>query len=295
MEPKHLIYHCTPIGNWAWNIAELVKRLHVFSGVKLVAIAQGKLKDGTELPDWHEVRRSLPLTVKCGPFENDTELRETASLEFLLTKLRDLGGRTGQTFYAHTKGTSRGNSPPKMQEAIRLWTEIMYSQCLDRIVDVDKILEAHVCCGVFKRYGRFGHFPRTSHWHYSGTFFWFRNQDLFAHPDWKKIPRSRYGAEAYLSTLFPEDKAGCIFGDGITDLYNVNYLRRVLAIKDGSPRKYGERPRGPGVGTPISRAMQQRTVLPGGPKPDRAEEFFAGADEKLASLNAAQAVTGQKK
>lgn len=258
MEPKHLIYHCTPIGNWQWNLGELVKRLHVFSGVKLVAIAQGKLDDGTELMDWQEVRRHLPVFVKCGPVDNDTVLRETASLEFLLTKLRNMGGKDGMTFYGHTKGTSRGGSPPKMQEAIRLWTEIMYSQCLDRLPDVDKILEDHVCCGAFKRYGRFGHFPRTSHWHYSGTFFWFRNKDLYAHPDWQNIPRSRYGAEAYLSTLFKENLAGCIFGDGVTDLYNPNYLKRVLTIKDGSPRKATERPRGPGIGRNITVTREQK-------------------------------------
>jgi hypothetical protein len=246
--PRHLIYHVTPIGNWGWNLNQLLKRQTVFNGVKLIAIAQGKTKDGKELLNWQQVRKHIPLDIQCVPVENDPVLRETASLPELLRRLHAKAPSTGITFYAHTKGTSRGDAPPKMQEAIRLWTEIMYSQCLDRVNDVEKILETHTCCGAFKRYGRFGHFPRTSHWHYSGTFFWFRNKDLFEHPNWQSVPRSRYGAEAYLSTLFNEVESGCIFGDGITDLYNVNYLRRVLQIKDGTPMR-GKK-NGPGIPVP---------------------------------------------
>lgn len=245
---KNLLYHCTPTPNevWRWNLDQLLPRVHHFDGVKLIAIAQGTLEDGTELLPWSEVRKHIPLDIKCVPTKNDPVLRETASLPELLRRLRDTARGAGITFYAHSKGISRGGAPYKMQEAIRLWTQVMYEMCLDRVPEIEKILETKACCGAFKRYGRFGHFPRTSHWHYSGTFFWFRNDKLFQ-KEWENVPRSRYGAEAYLSTLFDESEAGCIFGDGVTDLYNVGYLRRILAAKNGTPPKMNGRTVAPGI------------------------------------------------
>lgn len=231
---KNLIYHVTPFGNYLWNLDQLAKRIHLFNGVKLIAVAQGNLKDGTPLTPLSEVKQHLPLGVTAFPVENDINLRETASLLPLLERLHDSApGADNITFYAHTKGTSRQDEHFKMKEAIRLWTEIMYGQLLDNISGVEAHLEKAPCVGCFKRYGRFGHFPRTSKWHYSGTFFWFRNRDLFLR-SWRDVPRMRYGAEGYLSTLFGPEESACIFGEGVTDLYNVQYLRRVMSIKNGN-------------------------------------------------------------
>lgn len=233
----HLLYHVTPLGNWEWNLAQLCRRAHVFDGQRVIAIAQGETADGKKLLSHHDVKRHLPGDCRIVLTENDPVLRETASLSSLLDKLAgSQQAREGITFYGHTKGTSRQSEPLKMREAIKLWTEVMYARNLDYMAEVEADLEKHSCTGCFKRYGRFGHFPKNSLWHYSGTFFWFRNKDLFAR-DWRNVPQQRYGAEAYLSTLFTAEEAGCVFGDGITDLYNVNYMKRILGIEDGSPRK----------------------------------------------------------
>jgi predicted O-methyltransferase YrrM len=37
---------------------------------------------------------------------------------------------------------------------------------------------------------------------FAGTFFWFRNDLVFSHPDWRRIAPDRYGAEAWPSSLF---------------------------------------------------------------------------------------------
>lgn len=241
MFKRHLIYHVTPIGNWLWNIEQLSKRIHIFNGCKFIAVAQGLLKNGEKLMPLSEVKKFLPEGCYSFPVENNIEIRETASLLPLLEQLHDGATQDNDiTFYAHTKGTSRQSDPFNLKEAIRLWTEIMYGQLLDNVEGVESYLAKAPCVGCFKRYGRFGHFPSASTWHYSGTFFWFRNRDLFAR-NWREVPRMRYGAEGYLSTLFGPAESSCIFGEGVTNLYDLNYLRRVMAVRDGNIRSLQKR------------------------------------------------------
>jgi hypothetical protein len=64
--------------------------------------------------------------------------------------------------------------------------------------------------------------PRNHRWHYSGTFYWFRNRDVFQR-DWRTVDQKFFGTEAYPGLLFHPDDTGCLFADKTKDLYKLDY------------------------------------------------------------------------
>jgi hypothetical protein len=46
---------------------------------------------------------------------------------------------------------------------------------------------------------------------FAGTFFWFRNDEVFSHPRWSEVASDRYAAEAWLSTLFKPDDGASVY------------------------------------------------------------------------------------
>lgn len=216
----NLIYHVGPIGDsYKWNIEQLLKRIKIFTGKKIVAVAQGYGFDDIE-----SVKRLFPLDTVILPFENNPIIRETATFKPLLKQLTSEPDEA--TFYGHTKGITRGKS-----EAVKLWTEAMYHYNLDNVVAVQRMLQKFPLVGCYKRYGKFPKMPQNSTFHYSGTFFWFRNLALFSKLGWEKVHQSRYGTEAYLGTLFKESEAGCLFADDIKDPYSVTVQKKLLGMK----------------------------------------------------------------
>ena len=223
---RNLIYHITPMGNWRWNLAHILKdRIwELFTGKKAFAVAQGPglepLLNVVEFMEGMIDLESPDVTIeKIG---NHPVLRETHSFPMLLLRASEW---TGYTFYGHTKGVTRGDDP-----AVKLWTEALYHFNLDNFPA--ELLEQYPVVGAIKRHGTFPNFPRSSRWHYSGTFFWFRNEDLFSKLNWTEVPQTRYGAEAYLSMLFPLDQAGCIAGDKFGDPYKLNIMKDFLRRYD---------------------------------------------------------------
>lgn len=224
---RNLIYHICPKGNYLWNLQQLRKYEHIFNGKKIAAITPDVDTDHPEVAETY-----LPgfEFIYC---ENSPHLRETGSFLQLLKKVESTN-EDEITFYAHTKGVSR--TKEKLIDAVLLWTECLYKYNLSDVDLVEELLTRYPMCGVFKRFGQFPHFPRQSKWHYSGTFFWFRNKDVFS-KDWNNIVLSRYGTEAYLSLLFNKDKAAAIYPFGIGNLYNFSYTKKVAKHLERSWRK----------------------------------------------------------
>lgn len=220
----NLLYHITPLKNkYHWNLNQIVKRLDIFKTGKVVfAVAQGK-----GLEDIEKVKQLLPnnSNVTVFPIENDLVYRETVSLLPLLQHVQL--EKDSYTFYAHTKGITRGNQP-----AIKIWTEAMYEWNLDNMLLVYRMLKKYPVVGCFKRYNaKCKDAPAIfykSTWHYSGTFWWFRNNDLFAKRNWQNIPLDRYGTEVYLSWLFKSKDAGVLIGDDCPSLYRMSNIRKIL-------------------------------------------------------------------
>lgn len=259
---RNLIYHITPMGNWKWNVDQLVQRQKVFTGQKVFVITHGKA-----LVDPEEARKFVQYgfgeEVIFYLLANHPTLRETHSLGNLLLGASQFD-RDSVTFYGHTKGVTRADNP-----AVALWTKALYRYNLDYIDQVDTLLEKFPVVGACKRHGSFKHFPASSRWHYSGTFFWFRNKDLFEKQTWPGVVQTRYGAEAYLSGLFPSTKAGCVFGDNFQNGYNFEYMAGLLSKDEYFKERIAElkrthTDRDAPKNIPVVRKVAARSELPPG-------------------------------
>lgn len=149
---------------------------------------------------------------------NNFALREAAHF---LPALRELASvdPAEATFFAHAKGVSRGRN----RQAIRLWTEAMYRQNLDRFDDVRELLRRWPCVGIAKRYHAPDHWTgQQSHgWHYAGSFWWANHAALFSRPGWDAVLDHGWATEAYPGTVFTADEAFCLAKDNIAEPYNL--------------------------------------------------------------------------
>lgn len=206
----NLAYHVCPMKAndiWRQNIAQLKRRMHVFTGRRVVAVVHGP---GLESID--RVRRELnDERVEYLELPNDPELRETATFPPMLHQLVSLD-ESEATFYAHTKGTSTDGD----SRAVECWRNAMYHHLLDHIHVCRDLMLTHPCVGTHKTI-----WPPTMRppfptglnvgdWMYCGAFFWFRHDAVFGHPQWDDVPMDRYGAEAWLSTLFDANEAATV-------------------------------------------------------------------------------------
>lgn len=225
IETFNLLYFIAPFANsdvWRWNVRELKKRLPLFNGRRIVAIATGK-----EMSPIEEVMHEFAgHRVRFIVDENDPSAGESAMFGDMLSLVQSTDSSEA-TFYAHAKGVSK-----PVDESVRKWTNWMYEYCLDDIAAIRTALASHACAGAFKTITGSPpeNFPgRYSLWHFSGTFFWFRNAALFSRHNWRDVDRHFWGTEAYLSKLFTPDEAYCFFGETERPgaMYDPEFIRTV--------------------------------------------------------------------
>ena len=204
---RNLIYHVCPLktnDGWRMNVRQLVRRMGVFNGQRVIAIARG---EGLEPPD--AVRDEL-AGFGCDFWElpNDPQLREVATFLPLLITVANQDERQA-TFYAHTKGNSTIDS----RLGAELWRNEMYHQLLDEWQDCMADLGEHVACGINKivwpepSQSPYPTRLSTGRWMFAGTFFWFRHDLVFGHNHWRRVAMDRYGAEAWLGGMFEPEHA----------------------------------------------------------------------------------------
>lgn len=205
----NLIYHVCALksnDHWRDNIDQLVRRWRVFTQRKIIAVAVG---DGMYSAD--RVRMNFPRDAEFIEVPNDKRLREVATFLPLLEAVETT--TRSATFYAHTKGNSTTDSVI----GAKLWRNAMYHYLLDHARSCIGLLELAPCVGTTKMvWNTNGKSPfptglRNGNWMFAGTFFWFRNDAVFKHPEWKSIPMDRYGAEAWLGGLFEDKEAVSVF------------------------------------------------------------------------------------
>lgn len=217
---RNLIYHIWPKhgnGVWQWNVKELLKRIDQFDGVRSIAIATDENSYTVD-----DVKAAFGDTRIDNwlAFTNNPNLGEVVAFQSLLNSV---SSQEGITFYAHAKGVKYDNNAN-----VRDWAAIMYEVCLDNPEYVNASLEQFPVTGTFKNNREYK--GKMKHgWHYSGTFFWFRNDDLF-NRDWQNIQQDYYGSEKYLGDLFEEKEAGDLFGGHVGWLYHVNEMDRVRGM-----------------------------------------------------------------
>ena len=204
---RDLIYHvCALRSNELWraNVRQLTRRWEAFNGRRVVAIAVGE-----GIHDPCEVRQAFD-GYDCEFLEvpNNSDLREVASFLPLLESVA-LHSVDRAVFYAHTKGNSTADDP----RGAAYWRNAAYHALLDDVDHCMQLLETHIAVGIHKMtWGKNMTPPYPSglavgNWMLAGTFFWFRSNAIFGRSDWRNIPRDRYGAEAWLSSLFPDHRS----------------------------------------------------------------------------------------
>ena len=228
----NLVYHVTPIMHpenvWQWNVGELLRRIDIFNGRRIITVATPTAADARALDRPEAVIEAFAghdVEFRFAP--NDPLLREAPHFLPALHAIASTDPAEA-VFYAHAKGVSHRD-----QLAVRAWTAAMYHHNLDRIDEVRQLLPRWPCVGIAKRHGDFEylcmglhrkewtHRKRVWHgWHFSGTFWWVRHDRLFSRPDWDQIDMHAYVVEAYLANFFRSEEAVSLAHDEIDDPYD---------------------------------------------------------------------------
>lgn len=218
---RNLMMYIYPISQfevWRWNVEQIRKRLHLFNGKRIITIATDHATNTVE-----EVQEAF-----CGERidqwivgENDPTRWEMLGLPSMMSAVHSCDPNE-MTFYCHAKGVQGPAhiSDPHFREQPRVkWATCMYESCLDGIHLVEKALVDHTFAGSFKARIIHGQEPFRSSWHYSGTFYWFRNAKLFSLPNWNVFDQQWYGAETYPGQLVGWGQAAGLFCDHRPVLY----------------------------------------------------------------------------
>lgn len=277
MMQRNLVYHLYPFAAndvWRWNLAQLRRRLDLFNGKRVIALALDQdtvsaatVKDCLTVDgiDWIEL-------------ENDPRISESASWVKLWEAVQD---EPGCTFRAHAKGVTpwekeqqikitghhsnilgkktdryqaevswkRIETLPTRAEAVRYWSLMLYEALLDFWPLVEEHLERRPLCGILKQIMKVlapTWLPLTlwPEWQYLGSFWWVRNRDFFAR-DWRSVPPSYYGVELWPGFNFKSHEAACLFFQArygqITPMNRIEFTRDILWRKfQGWKRHHAE-------------------------------------------------------
>lgn len=217
---RHLAYHVYPAkGNGVWqrNVEQVLNRIDLFNGRRIVAIATGPNLDAPE-----SVQEAFGGKVdEFIVLPNDKRLREVVTFLPLLERVASLAPNEC-TFYAHAKGATH---PVNDGVTVHRWTDLMYETLLDHWPFVEDLLLQYPLAGSFKKVGR-GFVSSASTWHYSGTFYWLRNSEVFSR-DWRRVDQHWWGTESWPGIHFSPAEAGCVFVQGTVpslDLYNHEFF-----------------------------------------------------------------------
>jgi len=223
---RHFTFHIYPVagfGAWQWNCDRLLKAAELFNGRRIVSIAV----DGTTDSDF-EVRRYLQgFTDEFIVVQNNPILREVATWNPMLERLRLHDSENDVTFSCHAKGVRHKLVPDNSDgSTVFRWTQAQWELGTDWVL-TQPLLEEHATVGAFRRF--VSHSPKLGfgRWHYSGTFYWWRNRDVFRR-SWRNVPKSFIGTEAWPGLLFSKDESAVTIGDDMQDLYNFFYWQNSI-------------------------------------------------------------------
>jgi hypothetical protein len=220
---RHLLFYVWPVkanGAWQWNCDRLLQHASLFNGRRIVAIAESaEAQPATEVVEYLSGFTDEFVTVR-----NSRQLREVAAWLPMLERLEPFAGEQDVTFTCHAKGVRHRIRPDNKGSTVFRWAEAMYETCLADWPAVRAALETHGTAGSFRRFQKLGGWGP---WHYSGTFFWFRNRDVFAR-NWRYVPRRFYGTEAWPGLMFRPEESACLACDQVKDLYKLEYWMREI-------------------------------------------------------------------
>lgn len=218
---------------WRWNCDQLMKHAELFNGRRIVAIATSR-----EAEEPNAVREHMKdFTDEFIVVKNSRRLREVASWQMMLESLESLEPNE-VTFSCHSKCVRHKIDLNDPGSTVVRWTKAMYDVCLSNWDLVAEALHDKGMAGAFKRYGQFTTIG-NNRWHYSGTFYWWRNRDVFQR-NWRRIDKKFFGTESWPGHVFKAGETACLFGDDVGDLYNLDYWKaRIQPQLDEWMQKHG--------------------------------------------------------
>jgi hypothetical protein len=229
---RHLLFFCYPVsGNGVWqrNLDQLLQRIDLFNGRRVVAIARqegevhppfGKAPHRVDPPD--AVKEYLAgYGCEFIDVENVTTAGESVAFGPLWRAVERYTGWGDVSLYGHAKGVSY---PPVHH--VHDWARLLYDTNLDHWSLVERaFLTSRHIVGTLRRVPPG---PR-SRWHFSGTMWWMRNRAVFCR-EWDKCPLRWGGLEIWPSRVFTVDQSACLFHDEPIDrtAYDPDWLRTVV-------------------------------------------------------------------
>jgi hypothetical protein len=204
---RNLLYHVWPVKGtmWKWNMDELLKRIDLFNGRRVMSIVHD---DRSVTPE--EVQQAVAGHGFEFVVARNDERGEAINFAEMLRRVASQDANE-ISFYGHAKGVKYD---PDIPLPIRRWTEVQYQVVLDDWLTIREQLQRYAMTGPFKRYGRFDPHHNLADWHYSGTYFWMRHSHLFAR-DYQNIPQFYGGVETWPGTVFRKEETGCVFIDDL--------------------------------------------------------------------------------
>lgn len=204
---RNLIYHIWPVPGqmWKWNLDQLMQRLEVFNGRRVMSIVH----DERSVPP-EEVQEAVAGHGFEFVIARNDERGEAATFGELMQRVAS-DDPNDVTFYGHAKGVKY---EPNIPIPIRRWSDVLYQVALDDWLTVREHLQRYAMTGPFKRLGRFRPHNNMADWHYSGTYFWMRNGHVFSR-EYKNIPQFYGGVETWPGTVFRRDETTCLFVDNL--------------------------------------------------------------------------------
>lgn len=230
---RNFIMHIWPkknVGTWQWNCDQVLKRADLFNGKRVIGVA---VDDNTD-PVEKVIEYMKDFTDDIFVVRNNPRLGEVATFPQLLSSVSDHPDTF--TFYCHAKGVRHNEKFGDGKSTILEWTKLMYELCLSDWESVKNSLEQKAMTGCFKRYGNFKT-PGNHRWHYSGTFYWFRNNDVFSR-NWSKVDKMFFGAESWPGLMFTKSETDCLFLDDVGDLYSREYWESTIFRKLKDEKKF---------------------------------------------------------
>ena len=188
----------------------VLRRLEQFDGKRIVSVVIDTSTDRAS-----DVCKAFNGAVEIREVHN-TSQQEMVSFGWLLEQVST---EQGITFYCHSKGCTHNTESGSHQ-----WCDAMAMTCLDYPALVDYMLTSHAMAGSFRSNVGFPNSPAP--WHYAGTWYWFRNDILFAKDrSWKPKTGLFYGAESYPGEQFSQNQSACIFADKahLRNMYSANW------------------------------------------------------------------------
>lgn len=223
---RHLLYYVYPVagvpGNALWkrNLDQLKRRLSLFNGRRVIAISTGSQRHKLDTPE-SVVEYFGKDSADFLFVPHAKKLGEVTAFVPLWERVKQFTSPHDFTFYGHSKGVTK---PVNAGISVHRWADLMYAANLDRWSEVREELRTHPITGAFRKLGRC--FGGRANWHYTGTFYWCRNADVFSR-NWRNIWQNYGGTELWPGTMWDYASSGCHFYDGIGfSMYSIAEVTR---------------------------------------------------------------------